>query len=410
MKVRKLKTIDLFSGCGGLTDGFESTGLFSTIAVVDWNLPSLKTLINRLKEKWGRDNAQLLALHFDMQKTKDLLNGWNNDSIYGTHEGLKSIVKKEKSEVDVIVGGPPCQAYSIAGRIRDKNGMRNDYRNYLFETYIEVVNSFRPKAFVFENVLGMLSAKPNGTPITDLIRQAFSNIGYSIVDDFKKYAVVDATDYGIPQYRKRLIIVGLRNDTLRENPEKIFAEFYNKILPSYKAKKRTVKDAILDLPKMKVINKPKQSHEILENATIPNHYPRYHNIRDIEIFKELALDLYRKKRKYETIKSLKSLYTKKTGKVSNVHKYHVLDPNQPSNTIVAHLYKDGLRHIHPDPEQARSITVREAARLQSFSDDFEFFGSMGEQYKMVGNAVPPKLAEKIAFSLYELLNKYKING
>jgi DNA (cytosine-5)-methyltransferase 1 len=139
-----------------------------------------------------------------------------------------------------------------------------------------------------------------------------------------------------------------------------------------------------------------------------NHVPRHHSDRDKQIFRELARDASKKKRKYDSIRAIKKLYTERTGKTSNVHKYHVIDPKGQSNTIVAHLYKDGLRHIHPDPSQARSITVREAARLQSFPDDFEFLGSMGDQYKMVGNAVPPKLASAIAKSILELISKYDI--
>lgn len=97
------------------------------------------------------------------------------------------------------------------------------------------------------------------------------------------------------------------------------------------------------------------------------------------------------------------LYTQRTGKTSSVHKYHVLKKSQPSNTITAHLQKDGLRHIHYDSSQARSITVREAARLQTFDDDFEFLGSSGSSYKMIGNAVPPLFAEKLSYALVELL-------
>lgn len=405
MKKNKLKTIDLFSGCGGLIEGFETTGLYSTIGMVEWDQPSLKTLVNRMKKKWGYENPQELALHFDMQRTQELLNGWT-DKKYGNNKGLKKLVKDQGGEVDVIVGGPPCQAYSIAGRIRDENGMKNDYRNYLFETYLTVVKQFKPKAFVFENVLGLLSAKPDGIPIPDLIRKAFNDIGYIIIDDLNK-AVIDVSDYGVPQYRKRLVIVGLKKTSFNGDPQKILADFYTKILPQFKTEKKTVRDAIFDLPRMKIVNNGKQSHEIIEkNNTVSNHVPRYHSIRDIEIFKELALDLTRKKRKYQSIEDLKRLYTEKTGKQSNIHKYYVLHPDSPSNTIVAHLYKDGLRHIHPDPEQARSITVREAARLQSFPDDFEFLGSMGDQYKMIGNAVPPKIAQSVAFSLNQLLNKY----
>jgi DNA (cytosine-5)-methyltransferase 1 len=100
------------------------------------------------------------------------------------------------------------------------------------------------------------------------------------------------------------------------------------------------------------------------------------------------------------------LYYEKTGNITRFHKYYVLEPDKQSNTIPAHLYKDGLRHIHPDPNQARSITVREAARLQSFDDDFVFLGSMGDQFKMIGNAVPPMLAEKVARAIHVFLNKY----
>jgi DNA (cytosine-5)-methyltransferase 1 len=131
-----------------------------------------------------------------------------------------------------------------------------------------------------------------------------------------------------------------------------------------------------------------------------------HSKRDVETFELLTTDIQTGQNKFASVESLKELYFQITGKRSNIHKYHVLKWNKPSNTIPAHLYKDGLRHIHPDPEQARSITVREAARLQSFDDDFHFLGSLTDQYKMVGNAVPPKFAKAIALALDDFLNKY----
>lgn len=134
-----------------------------------------------------------------------------------------------------------------------------------------------------------------------------------------------------------------------------------------------------------------------------NHEPRFHNARDIEIFNLLAEDIRSGRNEYVHSDALKKLYTEKTGKSSSVHKYHVLRHNLPSNTIPAHLYKDGLRHIHPDPEQSRSITVREAARLQTFSDDFEFCAAQGANYKMIGNAVPPMFSKLIALSLCKIL-------
>jgi DNA (cytosine-5)-methyltransferase 1 len=131
-----------------------------------------------------------------------------------------------------------------------------------------------------------------------------------------------------------------------------------------------------------------------------------HSKRDVDTFVLLTKDIESGQNKYGTVEALKDLYFEITGKRSNIHKYHVLKWNKPSNTIPAHLYKDGLRHIHPDPKQARTITVREAARLQSFEDDFQFLGSLTDQYKMVGNAVPPKFAKAIALALNDFLNKY----
>ena len=119
----------------------------------------------------------------------------------------------------------------------------------------------------------------------------------------------------------------------------------------------------------------------------------------------MSNDILNGEEKYTSSKSLIEIYKKFTGRESKFHKYNVLREDKPSNTIPAHLYKDGLRHIHPDPLQARSITVREAARIQSFDDDFEFLGSRGDQYKMIGNAVPPAFSKKIAEVILNLYNE-----
>lgn len=409
-KNKKINIIDLFVGCGGLTDGFEKTGKYESVAAIEWDKACCATLGNRLYNKWGYKNTDQMVMHFDIQRIDELLNGWNNDPIFGNSKGLRSVV--DKKTIDVVVGGPPCQAYSIAGRIRDKDGMKNDYRNYLFESYLKIVAAFRPKFFIFENVPGIFSANPDGEPIIEKIIESFSKIGYTISGELKKVALVNSAEFGVPQTRKRVIILGVNNKVFKKNTEKIIADFYNKILPSYKSKEvATVKKAIFDLPalyplKDKARNADKISHEQISGRKILNHIPRHHNQRDMGIFKELANDIKTGRLKYGSIEAIKELYYKKTGRRSNIHKYNVLKENLPSNTIPAHLYKDGLRHIHPDPSQARTITVREAARLQSFDDDFEFLGSMGDQYKMIGNAVPPKLAYAVAESLYKLINTY----
>ena len=407
----KIKIIDLFAGCGGLSDGFEQTHLYETLACVEWEKEPCKTLANRLKKKWNYENAYETVFHFDIQRTDELINGWSNDPIYGTSQGLKPIVKKYKG-IDVVIGGPPCQAYSIAGRIRDENGMNDDYRNFLFESYLKVVDEFKPKAFIFENVPGMLSAKPGGVSIVERITEAFAEKGYEITNNLRENALIDCTKFGVPQARKRMVILGVNKSLIKESPQVALHDFYKFIFPKYQTKKLvTVKDAINDLPKLHPLEEPvkvgkrKFSHTY-NVCKIANHEPRMHSKRDVETFELLTKDIQTGQNKFASVESLKDLYFEITGKRSNIHKYHVLKWNKPSNTIPAHLYKDGLRHIHPDPEQARSITVREAARLQSFDDDFEFLGSLTDQYKMVGNAVPPKFAKAIAFALNDFLNKY----
>lgn len=410
MTENKLNIIDLFAGCGGLSEGFEKCGNFHSLAFVEWEKQPCITLIKRLNNKWGYSNSKDIVLQFDMQRTKELIYGWKSDGIFKSSSGLNDIVGKET--VDIIIGGPPCQAYSIAGRVRDENGMQDDYRNFLFECYMNIVKHFRPKIFVFENVEGLLSAKPGGVNIISRINDDFNKVGYKIIDNLRKYALINAADYGVPQNRKRLIIIGVDVNQINTLPEIALTDFYTNILPSYKSTtQKTVKDALSDLPEIfplpsiQNINGKKSSHN--ENrSNILNHFPRFHSIRDIEIFRELALDKKDGTNKYPNSQSLIDLYQQKTGRKSKFHKYNVLELNKPSNTIPAHLFKDGLRHIHPDPMQARSITPREAARLQGFDDDYEFTGSMGDQFKMIGNAVPPPLAESVAIAINVFIKKY----
>lgn len=406
---KKYHTIELFAGCGGLLEGFLQQGGFDTLACVEWETYPCETLVKRLSTKWRHKNAKNEVVRFDIQRTEELINGFE-DKEYGIHEGLAKLIGNQN--VDVIVGGPPCQAYSLAGRIRDEHGMKEDYRNYLFESYINIVNFFKPKFFVFENVIGLLSAAPDGYPIVNRIKDTFLEAGYKVADNFRD-TLFEVADYGVPQHRKRVIIIGVRIEDFGDNvTSQIISDFYKNVMPSLRKPQRTVADAIGDLPKIYPLEEPikekgkKYSHAPILSEIVLNHIPRFHSKRDIEVFRFLADDIKSGRKEYTSIEKLKELYTKVTGKTSNIHKYYVLRNDEPSNTIPAHLYKDGMRHIHPDPEQARSITVREAARLQTFPDDFEFLGSNMAQYKMIGNAVPVDFAKIVAEALYKIIKKY----
>lgn len=412
MAKKKYNTIDLFCGCGGLMDGFMQEGSYDTLACVEWDKYPCDTLARRLETKWKHKNAKNEVIRFDIQRAEELINGFD-DPKYGKSVGLDKLANGKV--VDVIIGGPPCQAYSLAGRIRDEHGMRDDYRNYLFESYVRIVEHFKPRFFVFENVVGMLSAAPDGSPIVNKIRKSFNDAGYAVIDNFKK-ALFDVADFGIPQHRKRAIILGVnknafpKGEITKMDYTEILKYFYEDFMPKQKSSKKTVRDAIADMPKLYPVEEiihiggKKYSHTPIESdSVIANHNPRFHSTRDQYVFNLLAKDLETKERKYVSIESLKQLYTEVTGKKSNIHKYYVLRWDEPSNTIPAHLYKDGMRHIHPDSTQARSITVREAARLQTFADDFEFLGPTMAQYKMIGNAVPSLFAKKIATALGQIL-------
>lgn len=411
--MKKFTYIDLFAGCGGLSEGFSQSGFFEGIAHVEWEMPMVETLRHRLTDAWdcSTEQAEESVIHFDIQKTEELIYGnWSDEtkSLYGATNaqrvqdfGLNGIVGQQM--IDVVIGGPPCQAYSIAGRAQDKNSMKDDYRNYLFESFIKVVDHFKPKLFVFENVPGILTAKPGDELVIERIYKAFAEIGYQIKEpEHLKEAMYTATDFGVPQKRNRVIIVGVRNDLNLD-----LAQVYSDIDQQKQTEIATVLDAIGHLPKFQPLAEPikvnrKNVSHIQENndAEVALHTARYHNPSDVQIFKQWVQNDMNTLPTEEKI----AFYNELKGKASNHAKYRNLEWDKPSPTIVAHLYKDGLMFIHPDATQARSITIREAALLQSFPMDYHFIGSAGYCYKMIGNAVPPTMAKSLAIGIGNFLN------
>lgn len=411
---RKYTFIDLFAGCGGLTEGFLQTKRFEALAHVEWDEPMVNTLRTRLVQKWNHseEEARRRVICFDVQKTEELIHGkWSKEtkliyesknSEFTIQKGLKGLCGRKR--VDLIIGGPPCQAYSIAGRAQDPHSMKFDYRNYLFESFVKIVDFFKPKAFVFENVPGLLSACPGDIPVTTRIYQAFNAIGYSIrTPQQLKNAVFCAEDFETPQKRNRVIIIGVR-----EEGQIDLEDIYSALNARKSSKHITVREAIGNMPKFGPLDEPIKgmrgniSHTIMsEENPYSLHIPRYHNKRDIETFRHWLTNNMNKWSQKEKL----AYYTKVSGKQSNHIKYRNLEWDSPSPTIVAHLHKDGLMFIHPDIDQLRSITIREAACLQSFPLDYEFVGSVPYCYKMIGNAVPVQFAKNIALAICKVLDR-----
>lgn len=403
---RKHTFIDLFSGCGGLSEGFYQEN-FTSLVHVDFDVPSCETIKERMRYyKYNEKYINDTVIPGDITAIE-------------VHEKIDKIVKG--AEIDVLVGGPPCQSFSSVGRAQDPHSMRNDPRNYLFKSYMEIVEKHMPKFFVFENVSGLLNAKPGGNFIFPEIIADMSEF-YSVCDK-KETILLNSVHYGVPQIRNRVILIGVRNDICKKlgiTPEDVYKHIEKThYCPEMEIKGETnglkkyltVEDAINDLPKLEagegeeeIDFKPTKNNNYLNTIRpnglekLYNHVARKHNEQDRERYRLLAENNWQLK---DLDKVRPELIHHDPNHFGN--RYTVQSYDRPGRTVVAHLYKDGNLFIHPDHFQARTFTVREAARIQSFPDDFVFVGSRTNQYKQVGNAVPPLMARQIAKAIKKFL-------
>lgn len=397
--------IDLFAGCGGLSEGFYRMG-FRALAHVEINHWACETLRTRMR-KYRYKNIDESVIEQDIT-AEDIIEKIDN--------ATKGVIP------DVVIGGPPCQAYSTAGRVRDGRGMAQDPRNFLFESYVRILEHYRPKFFVFENVTGILSAKVNGKLIFPQVLEALGQ-EYKLIND-PEILLHNTANYGVPQIRKRIIIMGVRKDI--DGKEAI--DLYNAVKktnydPDMTEEQRKglkrfvdVREAIGDLPPVEPGNDASTDsfnypcdNDFLRRVGSPGMHPlmdhiaRKHNARDRERFDVMITNNW----SFGEMRKARPDLEHEHARVFD-NSYVVQWWNLPSKTILAHIHKDGFQFIHPDGAQLRSFTVREAARIQSFPDDFVFEGSRGEKYKQIGNAVPVLFAEALAKSIKKNLDDLTI--
>lgn len=480
-----IKVIDVFAGPGGLNEGFSSlgSGAFSVAASIEMNVRACETLALRAAHRVLAENTDTVHPDYlDLARSAPNRRGRASVRVGPT---LASALKRARKHVHdfelasstrtqsdeiiqaalmgstdpwVLVGGPPCQLYSLVGRARASKlpGFDSDVRHVLYKEYLHILRTHRPDVFVMENVKGMLSAMHSDGRIFDLILSDIADAGYElrsfVVDkpgdelspsDF----VIRSERYGVPQTRHRVILLGIRTDARRSLNPAVLSEDATV----------TVSEAIGGLPRVRSRLSPVRADNeaawtsaravglaaagadpadapalstsggsFVRSAEISESASRYHSFvrrpqmggfAQHEARSHMAGDISR----YAYL-SARSTWHGERVKVQDLpadllpnHKnvsgdvvpfsdrFRVQAANRPASTVVSHISKDGHYFIHPDPCQARSLTVREAARLQSFPDDYLFAGNRTEQFHQVGNAVPPFLARQLAEIVYNYL-------
>ncbi|MCI8307551.1 MAG: DNA (cytosine-5-)-methyltransferase [Lachnospiraceae bacterium] len=350
-----IKGIALFSGCGGMTLGFEAAGV-NLLGHVE-----IEESANRI---YAENFPESRLLGKDICKiTDEDLCRW----------------KEEFGDIDIIVGGPPCQGFSLAGKRNPQ-----DERNKLYKQYVRIVSIIRPKVFVMENVALMTSMKDEqGKLFIDKIEKAFSEQDYSIV---KK--TVNAYEYGVPQSRERIILIGVRNDKsdgmFHFRDVRYSLEDETRQLSLWgndKKKALTFRDATHDLQSV-------ESGE--QSLNDPLHWSVAHPEHVIRWLKDVP--------EGHSAHENKNLHLRPPSGFNTTYKRNIWD--EPCSTISTNFSMiSGCRNVHP--VNTRALTIREAARIQSFPDEFVFCGNWGDIRKAIGNAVPPILAREIASEILE---------
>jgi len=408
-KDRIFTIIDLFAGAGGLSEGFVQAG-FVPIAHIEMDKDACDTLRTRCCYHYLRshDNLDVYYSYLKGEITREALYSSvpkevvdtvinvriSDETVSDTFKQIHELAGERS--IDMIVGGPPCQAYSLLHR-HDKK-MEDDPRTLLYLQYGKFLEEFKPKGFVFENVPGLLSAK-KGEHFKNL-QEYFDQLGYKV-----HFKLLDASDYGVLQVRKRLIIVGWKKRNDHGYPD-----FEQKATPF------VVNDILEDLPVLragdvvKVAPYKKPANQYLQESGIRSekdvfvtqNISRPLNDNDAAIY-AFALKMWNNQHVRLKYTDLPMELRSQKNENSFLDRFKVVDGEGKAHTLVAHLSKDGHYYIHPNKKYCRSISVREAARMQSFPDNFYFEGSRSAMFKQIGNAVPPLMARSIAKSIKCLL-------
>ncbi|PAK20156.1 DNA (cytosine-5-)-methyltransferase [Megasphaera elsdenii] len=407
--------LDLFAGAGGLSEGFKMAG-FDPVAHVEMDRAACNTLRTRVAYYWLKEHNMLSVYNSYLKGeiTRKSFYKQIPDEELGSvlqytisRENIQEIFavvhnRLQGEKLDLIIGGPPCQAYSIAGRSRSYDHMVGDARNYLYKLYAEFLREFQPQYFVFENVMGLLSAREkNGERYFDKMRILFKEYGYTT-----EYKILNAHDYGVLQNRKRIILIGKLNGE---------AGFYP-LIPKTDTSEYKVHDILDDLPFIhsgegiqgpvptknhasSYLFKVKIKEYQMEPVT--QHYSRPNNEQDLKIYR-IAVQKWNESHERLSYDELPDDLQSHKNSTAFLDRFKVVAGDLPfAHTVVAHISKDGHYYIHPDIRQNRSLTPREAARIQTFPDNYYFEGSSErgsrtQAYKQIGNAVPVYFAYSIA--------------